>query len=203
MKKLLKKSGVLLFLFLTASVLLSLLPAHEAQAAPKNGLVYSKASKAYFYYEDGQKVKNDWRQDSKGRRYYLGPTGAAYAAEKYSDSNTNIVVKKIGKKYYGFNNKGQMAKGVSATYEGKIYFFHKKTGVYSPSQTKKYRKAAKYLKDASALKKLLGKPKRIKKGDSCFRPNGTDLTYVYKNLSVILFRDDNTGKEQVLAVYPS
>lgn len=179
----------------------------EVKAATAQGLVYSKTSGKYYYYdEDGKKVTNDWRTAQNGQRYYFGKTGAAYAAEVLPGYKYNIAVKKINGKYYGFDNKGRMVKGLyikpNENGEGIPYFFSKKTGIYSSSVTAKYRKAVKYMTNASAIRNLLGKPKKTEKSSSCMMINATDLLLIYSHYEVSLVRDNATKKEIVLGIYP-
>lgn len=59
-----------------------------------------------YYYENGKAVKKVWKKIGNAK-YYFGKDGAAYAA----GSDRNVLVKKIGGYYYGFNKKGQMLAG--------------------------------------------------------------------------------------------
>ena len=84
-----------------------------------NGII-KKGSKTY-YYKDGVMQKNCWSTDKK---QYFGKNGVAYAAPKESGYKKNVVVKKIGKKYYGFDRNGyKVKKGVYADLKGTPYYF--------------------------------------------------------------------------------
>ena len=151
----------------------------SGQTTVKKGLVKEKG-KYYFYEvkEDGTsaRIKNKWKnvKDAKTKktyRYYFGKDGAAYAGSKDMFGRKKLAVKKIGGKQYGFDTNARMIKGVAASYLDsgeKLYAFNSKTGVYDVAMTKKIRKAYGYEKKAAPLKKLLGKPKKIKKTPICW-----------------------------------
>ena len=201
MKEIKKKLLCMLCMILAAGTLFAVLPAKNVQAAEKKGLVYSKTKNEYYYYADNKKVKNTWKTVNN-QKYYFDKNGKAYAAPKIDGTNYNIVVKKIKNKYYGFDNKARMVKGLNCTIEGKNYYFSTKTGVYSSTTTKKYRTAAAYQKDAKTIKKLLGTPKKTEKTDSCYKPNGVDMTLYYKKYALMIFHDNKTGKEEVFGMMP-
>ena len=80
--------------------------------------IVKKGSRTYFY-KNGVMQKNCWSPDKK---QYFGKNGVAYAAPKVSGCKKNIVVKKIGKKYYGFDRNGfKVKKGVYADAKGTPY----------------------------------------------------------------------------------
>lgn len=206
MKKLRSRLLFVFCMLLAVGTLFCAYPAQKVLAAQKNGLTYSKTEGQYFFYEKGKKVKNDWRTTDSGYKYYFDKHGTAYAAENMFGTKHNIVVKKINKKYYGFDNKGRMVKGLYVSDAGKFYYFNTKTGVYSSATSKKYRTASGYMKNAAALRKLLGKPVKTRTSDSCFTPNGKtgkDVILTYKRYTVSLFKDNKTGKEYCLSVIPN
>ncbi|MDD7219151.1 MAG: hypothetical protein PUI16_04060 [Clostridia bacterium] len=165
-----------------------------------------KTEKGKLYcYENGKKVCNDWRTVGK-YRYYFTKDGCAYKADS-SMSSHNVVVKKIDKKYYGFDVKGRMVKGariaINSSYIPTFYYFSKKTGAYDKTTTAKYRKAAKPYQNAAELKKLLGKPVKtvVNKGTSCFMDgNGKDVQYIYEHFMVNVFRQNGSKKEIIESV---
>ena len=73
-------------------------------------------------------------------------------------------------------------------------FFNSK-GVYDKKKTVMYRNAAKIDSNATQIKKLLGKYKKVSvTGESCFgNGNGSDVVYVYDNIELSVFRP--TGKD--------
>lgn len=112
-----------------------------------------------------------------------------------------LAVKKIGGKQYGFDTNARMIKGVAASYLDsgeKLYAFNSKTGVYDVPKTKKIRKAYGYEKKAAPLKKLLGKPKKIKKGTGCYG-NGKEYLLYYDNF-VLSTGETAKGVEVIFGV---
>ena len=121
-----------------------------------NGII-KKGSKTY-YYKDGVMQKNCWSADKK---QYFGKNGVAYAAPKESGYKKNVVVKKIGKKYYGFDRNGyKVKKGVYADLKGTPYYFDK-NGVRVAKKSSQLKKASKYMENGVKLRKLLGKPSKM------------------------------------------
>ena len=109
-----------------------------------NGII-KKGSKTY-YYKDGVMQKNCWSADKK---QYFGKNGVAYAAPKESGYKKNVVVKKIGKKYYGFDRNGyKVKKGVYADLKGTPYYFDK-NGVRVAKKSSQLKKASKYMENGS------------------------------------------------------
>lgn len=181
----------------------------EALAAAKGqGTLVKKIGSKYYGFDIyGRMIKNSFRTvkvKKKGKtsvyRYYFGSNGAAYAGKMISGTN-EIAVKKVGKKYYGFSADGKMARG-NWVKGNKLYAFHPKTGVYDAAKTKKLRKAAGYEKDASSLRALLGRPKKSKAVEGCYRPAsvGSEVILYYDNFMVDIFRYSATGKEIVIGV---
>ena len=112
-----------------------------------NGII-KKGSKTY-YYKDGVMQKNCWSPDKK---QYFGKNGVAYAAPKESGYKKNVVVKKIGKKYYGFDRNGyKVKKGVYADLKGTPYYFDK-NGVRVAKKSSQLKKASKYMDGMSIIK---------------------------------------------------
>lgn len=195
-----KKTGRLGMLFLCCLMLLTMACAVEARAA-KNGLVTSKG-KTYFY-QNGKKLKNQWKSQTKNGKkvwYYFGKDGAAYKAKKVAGMSKNIVVKTIGGKKYGFDRNGYRVSGTYSTPEGQVYHFAK-NGKLDKTTTQKYRKALKYLGDAKKIRKYWGKPKKTAKSSSCFGEGGTDLWLTYDNVYLLIYEDPK-GKQQVLGISP-
>lgn len=159
-----------------------------------NGIV-KKGSKTY-YYKDGVMQKNCWSADKK---QYFGKNGVAYAAPKVSGCKKNVVVKKIGKKYYGFDRSGYVVKkGVYADAKGTPYYFDK-NGVRVAKTSNKLKAASKYMADGAVLRKLLGKPSKTKTLSSCMTGISKDLKLTYANIYVQLGRK-TTGGEIVYGI---
>ena len=105
-----------------------------------------------------------------------------------------------GKDFYLFvDNPRHMVKGLrggsSPAYSmPNLYFFNSK-GVYDKKKTAMYRNAAKINSNATQIKKLLGKYKKVSViGESCFgNGKGSDVVYVYDNIELSVFRP--TGKD--------
>lgn len=172
----------------------------EVQAAAREGLYLDKRTDKYYFYEDGKKVTNAWRT-YKGNKYFFTKKGYAYASERFDDVQYNIVVKKIGDKYYGFNHSARMVKGLYLTIDGKIYYFDTKTGAYDANKTKRYRDASKEKNTSTRIKNLLGKPQKIKKVNSCYDQNGMGYIHTYSHYTLEVFRYDN-GREIVTGLWP-
>lgn len=191
-------------LFIICCVFLQTTAAHAVQsvkveAAVKSGLV--KSGKKYYFYQAGKKVVNRGKTID-GHKYYFGKDGAAYAALKAKGMSDNIVAKKVNGKVYGFDVKGRMVKGIYCTEDGKLYCFNAKNGKYKKAATKKYQKALKYLANAATIRKYLGEPLKTTESSSCFRDGGTDLLLTYEHICLSLYRNDTTGEELVLGVFP-
>lgn len=191
--------------------------ATEVQAAKaKTGL--QKEGSYYYYYSKNKKVKNTWKTvktTSNGKKvsykYYFGSNGRAYAAKnlKKSDGYTkNIVLKKIGKYYYGFDSKGRMVK--SGYYNNPLNmdkngdsmtYYIDKNGRYNAAKSKAIRKAGAYGADAAGVRKILGKPKKEIKLNSCFGEPGDDYQLNYANIYVTIHRYPD-GREMVFGIFP-
>lgn len=207
MKKLKRFLAVLLCLVLVQAPVQLVSQTTEVQAATGSPKFYYDKEDGKYYYQDadGTLVKKAWRTVKKtGAKYYFGSDGAAYAAEKFDDSNYNIVVKKIGSRKYGFDNKGRMVKGLWVDMRGNCYYFSPKTGALATATTAKYQKAAKEGVNPATLRKMLDKlekPKKISKFDSCYRPNGNGIKVIYRHYYLEIFRY-NTGKQVVAGFWP-
>lgn len=189
---------------------------HVQAATVKNGL--KKEGSYYYYYNKNKKVTNAWKTvkvTANGKtvsyKYYFGSNGRAYAAKdlKKSDNYTkNVVVKKIGSYYYGFDNKGRMVKSgyyndplkLDANGDSYTYYFDK-NGRYNAAKSKAIRKAGAYGANAASLRKILGKPKATKKLNSCFGEPGDDYQLNYANIYVTLHRYPD-GREMVFGIFP-
>lgn len=202
-----------LLLLLCAMLLQSAAPAgpavlHAQAAAVKKGL--KKEGKYCYYYAKGQRVKNAWKT-VKGRKYYFGRNGRAYAAPnmKSQDYTKNIIVKKIGKYSYGFDNKGRMVKSGYYNDPQKYdkngntmtYYFNKK-GRLQTKQSKAIRKAGDYRADAAAVRAILGEPLREEALNSCFEEDGDDYRLVYRTVTVTIHRYTD-GREIVFGIFPA
>ena len=154
-----------------------------------NGII-KKGSKTY-YYKDGVMQKNCWSIDKK---QYFGKNGVAYAAPKESGYKKNIVVKKIGKKYYGFDRNGyKVKKGVYADLKGTPYYFDK-NGVRVAKKSSQLKKSSKYMANGAKLRKLLGKPSKTRSYSSCMNGVSKDLKLTYENIYVSLGKKIGGGE---------
>ena len=154
-----------------------------------NGII-KKVSKTY-YYKDGVMQKNCWSADKK---QYFGKNGVAYAAPKESGYKKNVVVKKIGKKYYGFDRNGyKVKKGVYADLKGTPYYFDK-NGVRVAKKSSQLKKASKYMENGVKLRKLLGKPSKTRSYSSCMNGVSKDMKLTYANIYVSLGKKISGGE---------
>lgn len=192
---------VLCLMFIQAPIVNIIQPVTVEAAAVKKGL--KKEGGKYYFYDKGKRVKNTWKTvkvKKNGKivsyRYYFGKNGAAYAGRLVYGLRTPAV-KKINGKYYGFGISGRMIKGTYVIND-KFFVFNSKTGVGDAARSKQLRKASAYQKDASALRKMLGKPKKTQVMDSCYG-DGKDVLLTYPTFCVSLFRN-TSGKEIVLGI---
>ena len=197
-----------------------------APSEPQMEQILKKENGVYHCYENGTLVKKAWRTIEQ-KKYYFKADGAAATlsykiGSKYYvfDKNGQLFqpakkkVVTIGKVKYQVNPQGTAAKGWAKdkkyyfdktgkrlagtqVISGKFYAFSS-TGVYSKSKTKKLQKAAKYEKDISALKKLIGNPQKKKYYSSCYG-DGKDGVWTYKNFKVYTFKPKR-GKEIYMGV---
>ena len=170
------------------------------KASSEKGLVKEGAS--YVYYQNGKKLKGQWKT-VKGSRYYFQKSGAAAAGpakvsgkwyvfsasgklQKGSKERTVKVsgdtyrVTKSGRAKAGWASgkkalyleNGRRATGLSC-YKGKLYWFSAK-GTYDKAKTVKVRAAAQEEADAAGLLELIGEPEKKRTSSSCH-----PLTMVY------------------------
>lgn len=97
---------------------------------------------------------------------------------------------KNGKKVLYLRN-GRMATGLSV-YKDELYWFDE-TGAYDQEKTRSVRAAAVPDQDAAELIELIGKPLKQQASLSCHplveeMGGGDDVTYLFKNAKVVLFR---------------
>lgn len=186
-------------------ILFGIRPA-AANASVKEGL--KKESGNYYFYSNGKKLKNRWknivRKTKDGTvkyRYYFGSDGAAVRGGK-SAGVTVPKVQKIGGRYYGFDSKARMVKGLWVI-EGKFYLFRRSDGVFRFFASQALNNAAREGEKASALldllKKQVGEPlEREDFSDSCYG-DGKDSILHYSNFMVQLFTS-RKGTETVVCV---
>lgn len=159
-----------------------------------------KKQGAYYYYQKGKMVKNNWMNVGSSRYYFrfngkaaVGPTkvkGTWYIFSKegkLQQGNAGVVkvdkvtyrVKSNGAAHKGWAGKklylknGRMATGV-VVYKDKLYAFTTK-GIYKKELSKSLNAAAKVNTDASELLRLLNKvekPKIVRIGVSCYNLRG-------------------------------
>lgn len=115
-----------------------------------------------------------------GEKYRVSPSGKAKPGwDEKSD-----------KKVLYLRN-GRMATGLSV-YKDQLYWFGA-SGAYDAAKTKSIRAAAVPSQDASAFVDLIGKPLGQQSSPSCHplveeMGGGDDVTYLFKNAKVVLFR---------------
>lgn len=208
MKKWKKLLGLLLCLCFVQAPLASVSGPAVAVAAAKSGL--QKVNGRYYYYSGGEKIKNKWKsikstEDGKTvkYRYYFGSSGAAYMGKLIGDGILLPAVKKIGGKYYGFDQFGRMLTGLCVK-NGLFYVFDADTGVYDEALSQKLRSAskegAKYSSLISLLRKQVGSPIKKQTGLTSCYGDGTDQIYSYAGFDVQLFKDRKTKNVVVVSV---
>lgn len=193
----------------------------DTPSATESEQVLKKENGVYRCYENGVQVTKAWRTIDE-KKYYFKANGAAatlsckiggkyYIFNKegqlFQPAKKSVVT--VGKTKYQVNPQGTAAKGWSQdknyysdstgtcitgiqVLKEKFYAFGS-SGKYDKTKTTKLRKAAKYEKNISALKKLIGKPKKTKYYSSCYG-DGKDGVWTYKNFTVYTFKARN-GKE--------
>lgn len=195
MKKTRKILAVALFLLLMLTPVVSVSQPVTVQAAAKTTL--KKSGGRYYAYENGKKLWNAWRTIKSGKvsyTYYFGANGAAYQADKEMMGKYSVIVKKIKGQYYGFDYLGHRVKGVrvgsTSAYGMPYVYYFNANGTYNKTKTAQLRAASRTNKNATTIKKLLGKYKKYKiSKNSCFRNgNGVDITYTYDNVELSVFR---------------
>ena len=167
-----------------------------------------------YYIENGKALCNSWKTaaDKKGEfKFYFGSDGKAYKAERFAGmKTTKVILKTVEGAKYGFDENGHCVTGLWAT-DNKLVFFNKKTGVYDAKASKKYQKAVKRKKTSKdmpkKLKKVFGKPTKIKSSNSCnpfdIKPgayfdsamlkNYRGYNYYYKNIMISMTKNKKTG----------
>ncbi len=213
----------------TASPKSSASPAARPTASPakKDKIVLKKKKGGYSCYKNGKRVRSRW-MTVKGNRYYFAKNGFAVTlstkikgtyyifdrnGKLMRPSSTKVLA--IGKKKYQvtpsgkakkgwskdkkhyFDNKGEIITGIRVL-KGSFYAFSR-TGTYNAAKTKKLRQAAKYKKDFSALKKLIGEPQKAKYYSGSCYGDGSDGVLSYKGFTVYTFKAKN-GKETFLSI---
>ena len=194
----------------------------NAAGENQNQVTLKKSKGKYYCYQDGKLVKKKW-MTIQGKKYYFRKNGEAAVLNTKIGKNYYVFDKKgilvqpkstkvitIGKKKYQVTSEGKAKKGWSANrkyyfdetgemivgtavLQEKFYVF-KANGKYDAKKTKDFQKAAKYKKDFSALKKLIGNPiKETYYSGSCFG-DGKDGVLKYKNFTVYTFQYRLTGK---------
>ena len=171
-------------------------PAEMPTPEVKNGLL--KEGTYYRYYENGKLLKSAWKTVG-GKKYYFKSNGNA-ATGSYKIKNVYYVfstkgqlltstktrIVTVGNAKYYVDKNGKAVKGIDVI-NGKFYSF-KTNGLYDEMKTKKIRAAAKYTKDFTPLKKLIGNPKKTKYySSSCYGP-GQDGLLTYSNFKVYVYR---------------
>ena len=165
----------------------------EVRAAASNGLV--KVNGSYVYYQNGKKLKSQWKT-VKGARYYFQKSGAAAAGpatvkgKRYvfsakgrllTGKKTRTVkvsgdayrVTKTGRAKAGWTagkrglylENGRRATGLSC-YKGKLYWFGD-TGVFDSAKTAAIQAAAHKDGNGAELLKLIGKPMKKSSVTGC------------------------------------
>ncbi len=136
------------------------------------------------YYVNGVLQKNCW---DPSKTYYFDGKGNAYTAPKASGSKKNVIAKKISGKQYCFDRNGRkVTKGIYANAKGTAYYVDKK-GVVNAKKTKQINNAAKYMKPAKQLRKLMGTKKpKTKYLTTCLTGMKRDVKLTYDNVYVML-----------------
>ena len=164
-------------------------PGAAPSPALLNGII--KIGSKTYYYKDGVMQKNCWSADKK---QYFGKNGVAYESPKESGYKKNVVVKKIGKKYYGFVRNGyKVKKGVYADLKGTPYYFDK-NGVRVAKKSSQLKKASKYMENGVKLRKLLGNPSKPRSYSSCMNGVIKDMKLTYANIYVSLGKKISGGE---------
>ena len=155
----------------------------QVSAAGKTGWV-----KKTYYYQKGKKVKNKLKKIKK-ELYYFDKKGKALK-NKW---------KVVGKYKYYFGKSGKAVKGIvviTKKYDSRFYVFNSK-GRLDKTKTKKIQSAAKYQKDFTQLKKLIGNPQKATYTASCMGA-GQDGILEYQGFIVFTYLEN--GKEIFMGV---
>lgn len=217
MKKLKKTLAALLCLVMILAPVQIFAETTEAPAV-KQEVRLNKNNGRYYYYENGKRVtkRNVWVKIKSGASkgvYYFQKNGTACAAEKLPGMNYNIRNQKIGKYYYGFDNKGRRVTGLWYKADGTAYYFNS-NGTCNSTVSRKYRALSprmnpvmeqKSVSNARKLLDKLGRPRAIKSnGDSCVLESGlgTDYIAVYAHYELQYTKYNKTGKTFVTGIWP-
>lgn len=208
MKKMKKMFAMLLCLAMILAPVQSFALTAEVQAATavKREVKYNSKNGRHYLYENGKRitVKNRWVTISGKGTYYFGPGGYALAAPREEKTVYNIVTKKIGGKIYGFDSRARRVTGLYYRMDGTCFYFNSK-GVYSQTETKKYRPASskKTTKEIRGILDKAGKPlKTVNNGSSCFVANATDFAILYKHYQVQYTKENRNGKIHITGIWP-
>lgn len=199
----------------------------SVSAQQTDSVVLKKKGGKYRCYQNGKPVKNQW-MTIRNKKYYFGKNGDAATLSAKIDGayyvfNTKGVLQQpsstsvltIGKKKYQVTPKGKAKPGWS---EDKKQYFDKSgeiltgtqvikeefyafssNGNYDKSRTEKLRDAAKYEKNITTLRKLIGKPLKTNYYEgSCYmykNQAGDDGVWEYRDFTVYTFR--TTGGTEI------
>lgn len=145
--------------------------------------------KYYVFNEKGQLIQPDSKKivsiktESGTKKYYVNLDGTARSG--WTDD----------RKYYFYEN-GEMAAGIILI--NRKFCCFKANGRYNADKTSKVRKAAKYKKPFTNVKKLIGAPKKSKYYASCYG-RGKDGVLSYDGFTVYTYKPDK-GKEIFMSV---
>lgn len=123
----------------------------------------------------GKKVVRVETPDGGFQTYYINTDGKAFSGWS------------ADKKYY-FDKTCEPVTGITVI-KGKFYSFSK-SGRLKQNKTQKIRRAAKYEKPFSSLKKYIGDPKKASYYESCYGP-GQDGVLRYGSFKVYTFKPDH------------
>ena len=119
---------------------------------------------------------------------------------KTCSERKKLAVKKIGGKQYGFDTNARMIKGVAASYpnSGESSMLLILRQVCTMWRRQRSVRPTVMKRKAAPLKKLLGKPKKIKKGTGCYG-NGKEYLLYYDNF-VLSTGETAKGVEVIFGV---
>ena len=163
-------------------------------------MVWSRKAPGLYFYKNGVMQRELLESRQKAVFIICVKNGKLLTLpQRYTGCKKNIVVKKIGKKYYGFDRNGfKVKKGVYADAKGTPYYFDKK-GVRVAKKSNQLKAASKYMADGAVLRELLGRPSKTKTLSSCMTGISKDLKLTYANIFVQLGKK-TTGGEIVYGV---
>lgn len=140
-----------------------------------DGVYYVFDQEGRLFQPSAKKIVKVETADGETKKYYVDTDGRALSG--WSED----------KSYY-FDKTGEMVTGITVLKE-KFYCFNT-SGKYNKEKTQKVRKAAKYEKPFSNLKKYIGKPKKAKYYASCYGA-GKDGILTYDGYTVYTFKPDS------------